>query len=163
MRHIERTEHKKATKLSNLFPWRGQYKKSSDAFDLCPEINIPRKTTPLYLGICQMTPKLFPKVFSLSGFQGFGSKSPDSIYSQIRKRRDVKVDSIYSHIAVYPCPSDQLPHPHWANIGCPKQQLRSVVLALGGFLHLHSQFLCHLSKPQSSGSSASSTAVMFLA
>jgi hypothetical protein len=95
MRHKERTEHKKATKLSNLFPWRGQYKKSSGAFDLCPKINIPRKTTPLYLGICQMTPKLFPKVFSLSGFQGFGSKSPDSIYSQIRKRRDVKVGSKY--------------------------------------------------------------------
>jgi hypothetical protein len=49
-----------------------------DAFDLCPEINIPMKTTSLYLGICQMTPKLFPKVFSLSGYQGFGSKSPDS-------------------------------------------------------------------------------------
>ncbi|XP_059454071.1 F-box protein GID2-like [Corylus avellana] len=47
---------------------------------------------------------------------------------------------------------------HWANIGCPKQQLRSVVLALGGFRRLHSQFLCHLSKPQSSGSSASSSA-----
>jgi hypothetical protein len=59
--------------------------------------------------------------------------------------------------------SDQLPHPHWANIGCPKQQLRSVVLALGGFRRIHSQFLCHLSKPQSFGSSASSTAVMFLA
>ena len=66
LRHIERTEHKKATKLSNLFPWRGQYKKKVDAFDLCPEINIPRKTTPLYLGICQMTPKLFPKVFFFS-------------------------------------------------------------------------------------------------
>lgn len=46
---------------------------------------------------------------------------------------------------------------HWANIGCPKQ-LRSVVLALGGFRRLHSQFLCHLSKPQSSGSSSSSSA-----
>lgn len=45
----------------------------------------------------------------------------------------------------------------WANIGCPNQ-LRSVVLALGGFRRLYSQFLFHLSKPQSSGSSSPSSA-----
>ncbi|KAF9668517.1 hypothetical protein SADUNF_Sadunf14G0011800 [Salix dunnii] len=38
---------------------------------------------------------------------------------------------------------------HWANIGCGNQQLRSVVLALGGFRRLHSQYLWPLSKPQS--------------
>ncbi|XP_062159605.1 F-box protein GID2-like [Alnus glutinosa] len=47
---------------------------------------------------------------------------------------------------------------HLANIDCLKQQLRSVVLALGGFRRLYSLFLCHLSKPQSSGSSSSSSA-----
>ncbi|XP_023522812.1 F-box protein GID2-like [Cucurbita pepo subsp. pepo] len=29
---------------------------------------------------------------------------------------------------------------HWANIGCANQQLRSVVLALGGFRRLHSLY-----------------------
>ncbi|CAI0424567.1 unnamed protein product [Linum tenue] len=37
---------------------------------------------------------------------------------------------------------------HWANIGCGNTQLRSVVLALGGFRRLHSQYLWPLSKPQ---------------
>ncbi|XP_075651728.1 F-box protein GID2-like [Castanea sativa] len=47
---------------------------------------------------------------------------------------------------------------HWANIGCPNQQLRSVVLALGGFRRLHSLFLWPLLKPQSSSSSSSAAA-----
>ncbi|CAN0922366.1 F-box protein GID2 [Linum grandiflorum] len=46
---------------------------------------------------------------------------------------------------------------HWANIGCGNQQLRSVVLALGGFRSLHSQYLWPLSKPQSSSSASSSS------
>ncbi|KAH7847176.1 hypothetical protein Vadar_022885 [Vaccinium darrowii] len=41
---------------------------------------------------------------------------------------------------------------HLANIGCGKQQLRSVVLALGGFRRLHSLYLLPLSKPSSSNS-----------
>ncbi|GAB4852262.1 F-box protein gid2 [Ancistrocladus abbreviatus] len=41
---------------------------------------------------------------------------------------------------------------HWANIGCGTQQLRSVVLALGGFRRLHSLYLWPLSKPSSSSS-----------
>ncbi|KAJ4841060.1 F-box protein gid2 [Turnera subulata] len=45
---------------------------------------------------------------------------------------------------------------HWANIGCGNNQLRSVVLALGGFRRLHSQYLWPLSKPQSGGASSSS-------
>ncbi|XP_044474886.1 F-box protein GID2-like [Mangifera indica] len=32
---------------------------------------------------------------------------------------------------------------HLANVGCGTQQLRSVVLALGGFRRLHSLYLCH--------------------
>ncbi|CAI0465109.1 unnamed protein product [Linum tenue] len=36
---------------------------------------------------------------------------------------------------------------HWANIGCGNTQLRSVVLALGGFRRLHSQYLWPLSQP----------------
>ncbi|XP_010247541.1 PREDICTED: F-box protein GID2-like [Nelumbo nucifera] len=36
---------------------------------------------------------------------------------------------------------------HWANIGCGNQQLRSVVLALGGFRRLHSHCLWPLLKP----------------
>lgn len=48
---------------------------------------------------------------------------------------------------------------HWANTGCGNQQLRFVVLALGGFRRLHSQYLWHLSKPQSNsmGSATSSS------
>jgi len=52
---------------------------------------------------------------------------------------------------------------HLANIGCGKQQLRSVVLALGGFRRLHSLYLLPLSKPSSSNSTwpcLSSTAVV---
>ncbi|XP_022937325.1 F-box protein GID2-like [Cucurbita moschata] len=47
---------------------------------------------------------------------------------------------------------------HWANTGCGNQQLRSVVLALGGFRRLHSLFIWPLTKPQSSSSSTSSSA-----
>ncbi|KAJ8747973.1 hypothetical protein K2173_012946 [Erythroxylum novogranatense] len=47
---------------------------------------------------------------------------------------------------------------HWANIGCANQQLRSVVLALGGFRRLHSQYLWPLSKPQYTSTAASSSA-----
>ncbi|CAK7347482.1 unnamed protein product [Dovyalis caffra] len=46
---------------------------------------------------------------------------------------------------------------HLANIGCGNQQLRSVVLALGGFRRLHSQYLWPLSKPQSSSAGYAST------
>lgn len=45
----------------------------------------------------------------------------------------------------------------WANTGCGEQQLRSVVLALGGFRRLHSLYLLPLSKPQTSSSSSSSS------
>ena len=47
---------------------------------------------------------------------------------------------------------------HWANTGCATTQLRSVVLALGGFRRLHSLYIWPLSKPQSSSSSSSSVA-----
>ncbi|GFS35236.1 F-box family protein [Actinidia rufa] len=43
---------------------------------------------------------------------------------------------------------------HWANVGCGEQQLRSVVLAFGGFRRLHSLYLWPLSKPSSSSSSS---------
>ncbi|KAE8674729.1 F-box protein GID2 [Hibiscus syriacus] len=43
---------------------------------------------------------------------------------------------------------------HWANIGCGTQQLRSVVLPLGGFRRLHSLYLWPLSKPQSASASS---------
>ncbi|XP_010439070.1 PREDICTED: F-box protein GID2-like [Camelina sativa] len=36
---------------------------------------------------------------------------------------------------------------HWANIGCGQNQLRFVVLALGGFRRLHSRYLWPLSSP----------------
>ncbi|KAL9683544.1 hypothetical protein QQ045_015366 [Rhodiola kirilowii] len=45
----------------------------------------------------------------------------------------------------------------WNNIGCGNQQLRSVVLALGGFRRLHSLYIWPLSKPASSSSSSPST------
>lgn len=45
----------------------------------------------------------------------------------------------------------------WANTGCGEQQLRSVVLALGGFRRLHSLYLLPLSKPQKSSSSSCSS------
>ncbi|GKV04539.1 hypothetical protein SLE2022_213620 [Rubroshorea leprosula] len=44
---------------------------------------------------------------------------------------------------------------HWANNGCGNQQLRSVVLPLGGFRRLHSLYLGPLSKPQLSSASSS--------
>ncbi|GMI82669.1 SLEEPY1, GAI AN REVERTANT 2 [Hibiscus trionum] len=50
---------------------------------------------------------------------------------------------------------------HWANIGCGTQQLRSVVLPLGGFRRLHSLYLWPLSKPHSASASASSWAHPF--
>ncbi|GMI77410.1 SLEEPY1, GAI AN REVERTANT 2 [Hibiscus trionum] len=42
---------------------------------------------------------------------------------------------------------------HWANIGCGTQQLRSVVLPLGGFRQLHSRYLRAFSKPQAASAS----------
>ncbi|KAG5033987.1 hypothetical protein JHK87_008897 [Glycine soja] len=45
----------------------------------------------------------------------------------------------------------------WANTGCGEQQLRSVVLALGGFRRLHALYLFPLSKPQQTTSSSSSS------
>ncbi|XP_058786170.1 F-box protein GID2 [Vicia villosa] len=45
----------------------------------------------------------------------------------------------------------------WANTGCGEQQLRSVVLALGGFRRLHSLYILPLSKPQTSSSSSSTS------
>ncbi|KAL7245319.1 hypothetical protein ACSBR2_000610 [Camellia fascicularis] len=46
---------------------------------------------------------------------------------------------------------------HWANIGCGNQQLRAVVLALGGFRRLHSLYLWPLFKPSSSSSSSTAS------
>ncbi|KAK4767699.1 hypothetical protein SAY87_002840 [Trapa incisa] len=46
---------------------------------------------------------------------------------------------------------------HWANIGCGNQQLRSVVLALGGFRRLHSVYLLPLSKPKTTAAAAAAT------
>ncbi|KAK8552001.1 hypothetical protein V6N13_120436 [Hibiscus sabdariffa] len=46
---------------------------------------------------------------------------------------------------------------HWANIGCGTQQLRSVVLPLGGFRRLHSLYLWPLSKPNIASASSSSS------
>ncbi|KAK4781342.1 hypothetical protein SAY86_015444 [Trapa natans] len=46
---------------------------------------------------------------------------------------------------------------HWANIGCGNQQLRSVVLALGGFRRLHSIYLLPLSKPKTAAAAATSS------
>jgi len=45
---------------------------------------------------------------------------------------------------------------HTVNIGCGNNQLRSVVLALGGFRRLHSSYLWPLSKPSNSNGSSSS-------
>ena len=45
----------------------------------------------------------------------------------------------------------------WANTGCGEQQLRSVVLALGGFRRLHALYLWPLSKPHAPSSSSSSS------
>nr|XP_043616524.1 F-box protein GID2-like [Erigeron canadensis] len=46
---------------------------------------------------------------------------------------------------------------HWDKIGCGNTQLRSVVLALGGFKRLHSGYLWPLSKPTISSSSGASS------
>lgn len=46
---------------------------------------------------------------------------------------------------------------HWANIGCGHHQLRSVVLALGGFRRLYAICLWPLLNPSSSSSSSSSS------
>ncbi|XP_031267217.1 F-box protein GID2 [Pistacia vera] len=46
---------------------------------------------------------------------------------------------------------------HLANVGCGNQQLRSVVLALGGFRRLHSLYLCQLSRPTKSTVSPSTS------
>lgn len=46
---------------------------------------------------------------------------------------------------------------HWNNIGCGNQQLRSVVLALGGFRRLHSLYIWPLTKPPPQIASASSS------
>ncbi|XP_026431960.1 F-box protein GID2-like [Papaver somniferum] len=46
---------------------------------------------------------------------------------------------------------------HWQNIGCGNRQLRSVVLALGGFRRLHSLYIWPLLKNSSSSSSSSSS------
>nr|GEV19818.1 hypothetical protein [Tanacetum cinerariifolium] len=48
---------------------------------------------------------------------------------------------------------------HSTNIGCSIDQLRSVVLALGGFRCLHSQYLLPLSKPLVSFPTSSSSTV----
>ncbi|XP_068656636.1 F-box protein GID2-like [Aristolochia californica] len=47
---------------------------------------------------------------------------------------------------------------HWANIGCGNQQLRSVVLALGGFRRLHTHCLWPFLKPSSTGASVPAAA-----
>ena len=46
---------------------------------------------------------------------------------------------------------------HWANLGCGPEQLRAVVLALGGFRRLHALYLRPLLKQRSSSSSSSSS------
>ncbi|KAJ0989824.1 hypothetical protein J5N97_008180 [Dioscorea zingiberensis] len=46
----------------------------------------------------------------------------------------------------------------WANFGCGNQQLRSVVLALGGFRQLHSLYLLPLQKTQQHPAMPSSSA-----
>ncbi|KAJ0785664.1 putative F-box domain-containing protein [Helianthus annuus] len=49
---------------------------------------------------------------------------------------------------------------HWANIGCGSDQLRIVVLALGGFRCLHSHYLLPLSKPSALVASSSSSSTV---
>ncbi|KAK9073405.1 hypothetical protein SSX86_007729 [Deinandra increscens subsp. villosa] len=49
---------------------------------------------------------------------------------------------------------------HWANIGCGSDQLRIVVLALGGFRCLHSHYLLPLSKPSVSTAKSSSSSTV---
>jgi len=50
---------------------------------------------------------------------------------------------------------------HWANIGCASDQLRSVVLALGGFRRLHASFLWPLLKTKTTSSSHSLSTTSF--
>jgi len=45
---------------------------------------------------------------------------------------------------------------HWANTGCASDQLRTVVLALGGFRRLHTSFLWPLLKTRTTSSSSHS-------
>lgn len=45
----------------------------------------------------------------------------------------------------------------WVNTGCAEQQLRSLILALGGFRRLHALYLWPLSKPHAPSSSSSSS------
>ncbi|KAI3773741.1 hypothetical protein L1987_48272 [Smallanthus sonchifolius] len=52
---------------------------------------------------------------------------------------------------------EQICTKHWANIGCGSDQLRIVVLALGGFRCLHSRYLLRLSKPSVSIATSSSS------
>ncbi|KAI3672951.1 hypothetical protein L6452_39055 [Arctium lappa] len=47
---------------------------------------------------------------------------------------------------------------HWSNMGCGNNQLRSVVLALGGFRRLHAHYLWPLSKPSTASPSSSTVA-----
>lgn len=49
---------------------------------------------------------------------------------------------------------------HWANIGCGSEQLRIVVLALGGFRCLYSHYLLPLSKPSISIATSSSSSTV---
>ncbi|KAL4566197.1 hypothetical protein LXL04_030308 [Taraxacum kok-saghyz] len=49
---------------------------------------------------------------------------------------------------------------HWTNMGCGNNQLRSVVLALGGFRRLHAHYLWPLSKPPTSTITSSSSSTI---
>ncbi|KAJ9559887.1 hypothetical protein OSB04_005047 [Centaurea solstitialis] len=49
---------------------------------------------------------------------------------------------------------------HWESIGCGRNTLRLVVLALGGFRCLHSHYLLPLSKPSVSVSTSSSSSTV---
>nr|XP_043607847.1 F-box protein GID2-like [Erigeron canadensis] len=52
---------------------------------------------------------------------------------------------------------------HWTNMGCGQKQLRSVVLALGGFRSLHAHYLWPLSKPSISTSVSPSSSSITVA
>ncbi|KAI3807160.1 hypothetical protein L1987_23084 [Smallanthus sonchifolius] len=52
---------------------------------------------------------------------------------------------------------------HWPEIGCGSDQLRIVVLALGGFRCLHSHYLLPLSKPSVSVATLSSSSTVVAA
>lgn len=49
---------------------------------------------------------------------------------------------------------------HWTNMSCSNNQLRSVVLALGGFRRLYAHYLHPLSKPSTSKSSSNSSSTV---